>query len=107
MRWGVMGTGAVAEDFSRVLLALPTAQLAAVGSRSEQKAQSFLRKVGAGEVGAVAHGSYESLLADENVDIVYVATPSARHVSGACTPPTSQKPIALTWWSEAVSLASC
>jgi len=51
--------------------------VAAGTSNSESRAQDFLKEVGA--PGAKAYGSYPSLLADPDIDIVYVATPHSHH----------------------------
>ena len=76
IRWGVMGTGTIAHDFVKVLQALPNCEVAAVGSRSDEGAARF------GDAHNISgrHGSYEALAKDESLDIVYVATPSMRHV---------------------------
>ena len=76
VRWGVMGTGTIAHDFVKVLQALPNCEVAAVGSRSDEGAARF------GDAHNISgrHGSYEALARDDSLDIVYVATPSMRHV---------------------------
>lgn len=72
--WGILGTGRIAGDFAAGLRHVPGAKLAAFGSRSADKAQRL-----AEWHGARAHGSYEALVADPQVDVVYVATPPALH----------------------------
>uniref|UniRef100_A0A7S3T8Y6 D-xylose 1-dehydrogenase (NADP(+), D-xylono-1,5-lactone-forming) n=1 Tax=Emiliania huxleyi TaxID=2903 RepID=A0A7S3T8Y6_EMIHU len=80
VRWGILGTGSIASDFGRVLTSMRgDAEVVAVGSRSGDRAAAFAAELGL--VGACAHGSYEALVADPAVDVVYVATPSTRHVS--------------------------
>jgi predicted dehydrogenase len=76
-----MGTGTIANDFVRVLRAVPDAEVAAIGSRTADRASLFADEHGVAE--ATIYGTYEELAADESIDIVYIATPSARHVSGA------------------------
>mmetsp|Transcript_5117 Transcript_5117/g.15595 ORF Transcript_5117/g.15595 Transcript_5117/m.15595 type:complete len:342 (-) Transcript_5117:68-1093(-) len=76
VRWGIMGTGTIASDFVRVLQSLPECEVAAVGSRSDEGAARFADKYGV----ATRHGSYEALAQDASLDVVYVATPSLRHV---------------------------
>lgn len=76
VRWGVMGTGSIASDFTQVLVQLPCTVVAAVGSRSDESAHRFGDRFGI----ATRHGSYEALAADASLDIIYVATPSLRHV---------------------------
>jgi len=79
VRWGIMGTGTIATDFVRVLSGMEDAEVVAVGSRSAEKAASFAAAHNV--VGARAHGSYDDLTSDASVDVVYIATPSARHVA--------------------------
>ena len=86
VRWGIMGTGTIANDFVRVLRAVPDAEVAAIGSRTTDRASLFANEHDV--AGATIYGTYEELAADETIDIVYIATPSARHVSGA---PCSQQ----------------
>ena len=75
IRWGILGTGGIARGFAADLRTIPDARLQAVGSRSVSSAQKFVAQDGA----ARAYGSYQSLVADGDVDIVYVATPHHRH----------------------------
>jgi len=73
--WGILGAGAIATKFATDLKNLPDARLVAVGSRSEDKAVAFATKYGADR----AHGSYEALMNDPDVDAIYVATPHPFH----------------------------
>jgi len=79
IRWGILGTGNIARQFSEGLKALPDAQIAAVGSRSAAKAEDFGTQFNAPR----RHGSYEALAADPEVDIIYVATPHSLHCENA------------------------
>src|SRR4051794_3977810 len=72
--WGVLGPGRIARSFASDLLVVPEGRLVATGSRDEQRAAVF-----AAEFGGRAHGSYEALVADPEVDVVYVATPHVLH----------------------------
>jgi len=74
-RWGILGPGRIAHAFAEDLRLVPDAELAAVGSRSQPRAEAFAREHGF----AAAYGSYEELLADTSVDAVYVASPHALH----------------------------
>jgi predicted dehydrogenase len=76
VRWGILATGGIAEKFANDLALVPDNELAAVGSRRIEAAQEFAARHGA----ARAHGSYEELVADPDVDVVYVATPHGRHL---------------------------
>lgn len=75
IRWGILGTGQVAGLFARGLREIPDARLLAVGSRSRQNAEAFAREHGV----ARAYATYEELVRDADVDVVYVATPNSAH----------------------------
>ncbi len=81
-RWGILATGKIAHTFARDLAVAPEAELVAVGSRRRESAEAFAAEHGApGQVRA--HGSYEELVADTDVDVVYIATPHALHLENA------------------------
>lgn len=75
IRWGILSTGAIAHAFARALGALPSAELVAVGSRTQASAEAFGREFSVPH----CHGSYEALAEDPDIDVVYVATPHAFH----------------------------
>lgn len=77
--WGILATGGIAHSFASDLREVPGARLAAVGSRRLERAQAFAEEYDA----LAAHGSYEELVADPAVDVVYVATPHALHLDNA------------------------
>jgi predicted dehydrogenase len=79
IRWGILATGKIAHTFARDLALTPGAELMAVGSRRPEAAQAFAEQYGAGS----AHGSYEALVADPDVDVIYIATPHAFHLDNA------------------------
>jgi predicted dehydrogenase len=87
VRWGVLATGGIAAQFAGDLPLVEGAELAAVGSRSPESARAFADRFGF----ARAHGSYEALAADDEVDVVYVATPHAMHFDAALQILTSGK----------------
>ena len=72
--WGFIGAGAIANRFMAGLMQVPDAYLAAVSSRTYERAERF-----AGKYNAKVYKSTEELIADEDVDIVYVATPHTVH----------------------------
>jgi len=78
-RWGVIGTGAISQAFARDLRLLPDAEIVAVGSRSQDSADAFGDEYGV----AHRHATYEALVADPDVDAVYVATPHNGHRDAA------------------------
>ena len=75
LRWGIAATGSIAASMCKALATLPDARIAAVGSRSQESADAFATRFGV----PTAHGSYEALFADPDVDIVYVASPHSHH----------------------------
>lgn len=76
LRWGILGTGWIAGEQVTDLLANGFA-VTAVGSRTLESAQAFAAEHGIPNV----HGSYEELVADAGVDVIYVATPHPMHVA--------------------------
>ena len=79
LRWGIAGPGRIARGIARDLTTVvDDCELVAVGSRSEERAAAFAAELAPG---ARAHGSYAALLADEEVDVVYVATPHRQHAA--------------------------
>ena len=79
IRWGIIGTGGIAKAFARDFARLPDAELVAVGSRSQSSADSFGDEFGISR----RHATYEDLVADAEVDVVYVATPHPSHHDSA------------------------
>jgi predicted dehydrogenase len=79
IRFGIMGTGMVARQFAHGLRSISDARITAVGSRTRETASQFASVVGA----TVGHDSYEALAQDENVDVIYIATPVAVHAENA------------------------
>lgn len=74
INWAILGPGAIASDFAQALNNI-NGTIYAVGSRSIEKAQAFASKFDVKH----AFGSYDSLLHDENIDAVYIATPHSNH----------------------------
>jgi len=72
--WGFIGAGGITERFMTGLLQVPDAYLAAVSSRTYERAKNFADKYN-----AKVYRTVEELIADENVDIIYVATPNTVH----------------------------
>lgn len=75
IRWGVLGPGNIAKQFARGLKAWDDHQLVAAGSRDAARAQAFVDEFGHGK----GYGSYDELVAAEDVDAIYVATPHTLH----------------------------
>lgn len=79
LRWGVLGTGWIADKFVTALQRHSSQRVTAVGSRRIAGATRFARRFGIER----AHGSYEHLVSDPYVDVVYVGTPHNAHLSHA------------------------
>lgn len=79
LRWGVLGPGWIAHRFVESLQAHTRQQVVAVGSRNHDRAAAFAAQWGLPK----AHGSYDALLDDAGVDIVYIATTHPSHRDNA------------------------
>src|SRR5215471_6154480 len=75
IRWGILGCGRIARKFASDLRFVADAQLVACGARHEMSANAFAHEFSVKNV----HYSYESLVNDNEVDVVYVATPHSHH----------------------------
>ncbi|MDA3881771.1 MAG: Gfo/Idh/MocA family oxidoreductase [Bacteroidales bacterium] len=75
IRWGIIGPGKIAHKFAEGLSYVNNAELYAVASRSNERAQAFAKQYRILQV----YDSYESLVRDANVDVVYVATTNNMH----------------------------
>lgn len=79
VRWGILATGGMAARFTADLVDLPDAEVVAVASRTEASAKAFAERFGIPR----AYGGWETLARDEDVDVVYVATPHSAHRTAA------------------------
>lgn len=70
VRWGILACGTIAKAFADAVNATETSQLVAVAARDLTRAQAFGKEYGA----ARAYGSYEELIADPEVEAIYIAT---------------------------------
>ena len=75
IRWGVVGPGRIAENLVKDFAVVDGARVSAVASRSIDRAQAFAARHGIER----AYGSYAELLADPDVDVLYLATPHPQH----------------------------
>lgn len=95
-RWGIIGAGRIAQKFAHDLALLPQAELHAVASRSQQRADDFAKKNAAKH----AFASYEAMLTAD-VDAVYIATRHPQHCAptimclNAKIPVLCEKPLAM------------
>ena len=79
LRWGIIGTGAIARRFTEELAQTSSGVAVAVGSRRAESADEFAARFGL----ARSYPSYERLIEDGEVDVVYVATPHPEHARWA------------------------
>ena len=74
--WAILGCGKIARKFVADLSLLGNANLYAAASRSLENAKEFAEQLGFEK----AYGSYQEMVQDPDVDIVYIATPHAKHL---------------------------
>jgi predicted dehydrogenase len=87
-RWGILGTGGIAQVFAKDLAYLDDHVVAAVGSRASASAAQFASDF----PGCVAYGSYEELV-NSDVDAIYVASPHPMHEEHAMLAMKAGKPV--------------
>ncbi len=75
MKFAILGAGNIANTMAKTVCGLKEAECYAVGSRSLDKAREFAKRYGFEK----AYGSYEELLSDKAVELVYIATPHSHH----------------------------
>ena len=99
LRWGLLATGNIAKAFAHGLTQTDSGAAAAVASRSLDKARAF-----AGEIDiSKAYGRYEEMLADPEIDAVYVATPHPLHAEWVIKAADAgkhilcEKPMTMSW----------
>ena len=79
IRWGIIGAGHIAVKFATALNSLTDTELTAIASRSIDKAYEFAERFHVGK----AYGSYEELVKDSDIDVIYIATPHTEHKKNA------------------------
>ena len=91
LRWGVIGTGSIAATMAADLNWTDSGRIVAVGSRRQDAADGFADRFGIPH----RHASYEELVADPDVEAVYVATPHPMHHANTLLALTRANPY---WW---------
>ena len=89
IRWGIIGTGLIANCFAKDLQVTDSGLVVAVGSRSRDSADRFANNYDIPN----RHDSYEALVSDPDVDVVYVATPHPMHHANAVLALEAGKPV--------------
>jgi predicted dehydrogenase len=79
MRWGFLSTAMINSDIAAAAEGSPDAEVVAVASRELGKAEAHAKDVGAER----AYGTYDELLADPEIDAIYVSVPNSMHVEWA------------------------
>lgn len=108
VKWGFIGLGSIARRFGSCFPYAPKAEIYAVASRSQEKADAFGAEFGATK----CYGSYEALVADPEVDVVYIGTPHNFHKAhtllslNAGKPVLCEKPFAVNA-AEAREMVAC
>jgi len=75
MKIGILGVGGIARKMAGTVKEMPSATNYAVASRSYEKAEQFAKEFGFAKV----YGSYDELVKDPDVELVYIATPHSHH----------------------------
>lgn len=86
---GIMGTGSIACTMAETLDKMRNVKCYAVASRTQEKAEAFARGYGFKK----AYGSYEEMVQDKKVDLVYIATPHSEHYKNAMLCLQNNKPV--------------
>lgn len=98
-RWGIIGAGRIAHKFCTALNAVEGSEVYAIASRDPDKGKAYASQFNASKI----YTHYDDLLADENVDIVYIAIPHAFHYEQTLKclhhnkPVLCEKPMALSY----------
>ena len=75
IRWGILGCGRIARKFAADLLLVGDAELTAIASRNKETLEQFAKDFPCKHL----HNSYEALAANDEVDVIYIATPHSYH----------------------------
>ena len=89
LKMAILGAGGIASTMAGTISRMEQVECYAVGSRSMEKAQAFAQKFGFQK----AYGSYEELVKDEEVELVYIATPHSEHYENARLCIRHKKPV--------------
>lgn len=76
IKWGVLSTGWIAHKFATALQVVPDSELHAVGSRNIETAREFASEYAIPK----AYGSYEELVSDPDIDLIYIGSPHNLHL---------------------------
>jgi predicted dehydrogenase len=88
-RWGILGPGKIAEKFCEAMKVTDNSEVYAIASRDKEKAKLFGEKYNASK----HYGSYEAMMKDSEVDVIYIATPHSFHYDQAMQCLENNKPV--------------
>ena len=89
LKMAILGAGGIATMMAKTISQMENVTCYAIGSRSLEKAEAFAQKYGFQK----AYGSYEELVKDEEVELVYIATPHSEHFENAMLCIRHKKPV--------------
>ena len=89
LKWGILSTGGIADQFTRDVLRLPDHRVVAVGSRELSRANDFADRFAIKN----RHGNYQDLFNDPEVDAIYVATHHPLHARDTIAALEAGKPV--------------
>ena len=81
--FGIIGCAEIARKVSRAITLAPNAQLSAIASRSVEKASAFAKANNFSSYVKI-YGSYESILDDPDIDVIYVPLPTSLRLNWVC-----------------------
>ncbi len=88
-KWGIIGTGGIAKEFVRDFKFTSGHHVLAVGSRTQESADRFATEMGIDR----AYGSHSEIVADPEIDAIYVATPHPNHLPATLLALEAGKPV--------------
>jgi predicted dehydrogenase len=109
LNWGIIATGGIARSFAEGVARSKHSRIVAAASRTQESADKFTREMGI----ARAFGTYDALLADAEVQAVYIATPHPQHVEWIIKAARAgkhvlcEKPISLTQAEALPAVEAC
>lgn len=89
LHWGILAPGGIAQRFAREIPAFTASTIAAVGSRSAERAAAFAAEFAIPR----SYGSYAELVADPDLDAIYIASPHSEHRDHALLALNAGKPV--------------
>ncbi len=89
MKVGILGAGGIAKHMAKTINQMDDVTAVAIASRNLDKAKNFAKELNIKK----AYGSYEELVCDEDIDLIYIATPHSHHYEHAMLCLNNNKPV--------------